>query len=117
MAIHNWNTEGGAKRISATDVGGAVTINSLTGVITTATLTTVAGAVYTLIVTNASVATSDIIQVTLGTYSGTMVTNGLPVLLPVSILGAGSFAIQIVNLHGVNALNGTLKIWFSVLKG
>lgn len=57
---------------------------------------------------------SDVLQVSIMTYSGTFGTNGIPVV-SVSAMGTGSATVQVCNA-GANALSGSLKITFWVLR-
>lgn len=98
----------------ATSITTPVTINSSIGLITTQTTTAAAGGSPTFTVNNNAVTSSSTILVSINDYSGIPATNGLPVILITTILN-GSFAINIMNCHSVNALNGTLDIVFQVL--
>lgn len=100
----------GVKTASAT--AGAATLNQPSGVITSEALTTAAAAVYTLTLTNSKIAATDIVQVTVG--NGTN-TQGIPVLSSV-VPAADSVVIRIANLHSAQALNGTPKVYFTVIK-
>ncbi len=98
---------------AATAAAGAVTLNAVAGTITTESLTTAAGAAYTLTFTNSQIlGTSLIIPiVTLGTS-----TQGVPVVITVTA-GSGSATIVVRNDHGSLAFNGTLKIQFLLIGG
>lgn len=97
---------------TATATGGAATLNQPSGVITTAALTTAAGAAYTLTLTNSKIAAADVVlfSVQNGTNTQGTVVQGR------ATPGAGSVVITVNNLHASEALNGTLKISFAVLK-
>lgn len=89
----------------------AVTINADTGVISTVS-STLAGSSATLFtVNNSAVAATSTVLVDLQGYSGTMVTNGFPAV-SVNSVSAGSFVVQILNVHPTNALAGVLQIGF-----
>lgn len=103
----------------ATDVGtgtassAAVTINDLMGLITTESLTTAQNAVATVTLTNSKVAAGDLVFATLG--NGTN-TQGTPVLTSATVT-ASTVVFKISNMHASDqALNGTLKIGFMVVK-
>ena len=97
---------------TATGAAGAVTINAMSGVITTESLSTAAAAEGTYTITNSYVAAADIVLVSIG--NGTNTTLGAAV---VSVTpGAGSFTVSYTNVHAASALNGTLKIFFVVIK-
>lgn len=94
-----------------TAAAGAVTINDYSGTVTTASLTTAAGAIYTLTLTNSTIDANSMVFASI--RSGTNTTA--PVLLTEVQPGAGTCDILILNGHGGNALNGTLLIDFMVI--
>lgn len=100
----------GTKTASAT--AGAATLNKDAGVITSEALTTAAGAAYTLTLSNTSIAAAD--QVLASLQNGTN-TQGIPVIERVTP-GSNQVVIVVRNLHASEALNGTIKISFAVLK-
>lgn len=97
---------------TATATAGAATLNNSVGKITTAALTTAAGATYTLTLTNSKIAAADIVlaSVAFGTA-----TAGMPVVCRVKP-AAGSCTIVIQNIHASAALDGTLVISFVTVK-
>lgn len=97
---------------TATASAGAATLNKNSGVITTESLTTAATAEYTLTLTNDQIAATDIV---LANIVGGTNSAGAPVIRQ-AVPAAGSVVITVRNVHGTNALNGTLKIAFAVLK-
>jgi len=106
---------GQATVAQSTNVNTNVTCNGASGVITTQTATTGATTVesgFTL--NNSRITASSVIHVQIIGYSGTLFTNGVPNLV-VAAPGAGTVVIRIANMHGVNALNGTMRIHFAVL--
>lgn len=97
-----------------TSITTGVTINDVSGVITTVAATTANNAADTFTVTNDRVlATSVVLAVVVG-YSGTIATNGFPAVI-VQNIGAGSFDMTLYNPHGTAALSGTVDIAFHVL--
>lgn len=100
----------GTKTASAT--AGAATLNKDAGVITSEALITAAGAVYTLTLTNSSIAAAD--QVFASVCYGTA-TAGMPAITTVTP-AAGSVVIKVQNVHASAALDGTIKIAFLVAK-
>jgi hypothetical protein len=90
------------------------TCNGQRGIVTTGTLATAAATDATFTINNSSVTTSSLVQCTDQGYSGTLVTNGYPVIMT-CVPGSGSIAVHITNTHASNALNGTVKIGFAVL--
>lgn len=100
----------GTKTAAAT--AGAATLSKSAGVITSEALVTAAGAIYTLTLTNTTIAAAD--QVMASVQLGTA-TTGMPVVTTVTP-GAGSVVIVVQNIHASAALNGTIKIAFLVMK-
>lgn len=98
---------------TATASAGAATLNSGYGVVTSEALTTAAGAVYTLTLTNSAIAATDVVLVTVGNGTNTTVGPSLAGVTP----AAGSVTIVVRNTHASSALNGTIKVAFSVIKG
>ena len=98
---------------AATATTGAATCNALAGVVTSEALTTAQNAIYTLTITNSLVAAADFVEATV--EDGTN-TQGTPMLGTVKA-GAGSIVIKVINKHATaEALNGTLKVKFRVIK-
>lgn len=104
-----WNLDGG----TASATAGAATLNKSSGIITSEALTTAQNALYTLTLTNSVIVATDIVFTTLA--NGTN-TQGTPVVVRVTP-GSGSVVIIVKNMHdAAQALNGTIKIGFVVLK-
>ena len=98
---------------TASASAGAATLHKYSGVVTSEALTTAQNAKYTLTLTNRLIEVGDMVQVTIG--NGTN-TQGTPVLQTVTP-AAGSVAIVVANKHdSAQALNGTLKFAFNVIK-
>lgn len=93
---------------AATASSGAATLNTGSGVITSESLTTAAGATYTLTLTDSQIAATDIVQATVSLGSA---TTGIPTVATVKP-AAGSVTIVIQNIAASAALNGTIKIAF-----
>lgn len=91
----------------------AVTANGNCGKITMfGNLTTAAGGTSSAFTVNNSACTAtSAVEARVTNYTGTYSTNGIP-LAVVSAISAGSFALQISNVHGTNALSGTCTIDF-----
>lgn len=104
---------GNTAKATGTSAAGAITMNAGRGVITTESLSTAAGAVYTLTLTNSRIAAADIViaQCRVG---GTNTTVG-PAVVTVTP-AAGSAVINIRNTHAASALNGTIAVDFLVIK-
>lgn len=96
----------------ATAVAGAATLNKDAGVITSESLSTAAGAAYTLTLTDSSIASAD--QVFASVQYGTATTGAPDVTLVTP--GSGQVVIIIQNIHATAPLNGTIKIAFAVFK-
>lgn len=88
---------------------GAVTINKNSGVITTTSLTTAAGATSTVTLTNSMIASSSVVLVSL--MGGTNTTLGVQLS---ATAATGSSTITIGNNNASAALNGTLIIGFVI---
>jgi hypothetical protein len=101
--------DGGAvTQITSSSTG--VTLNKLTGQITTVALTTAAAAEERFTVTDSAIAATD--TVALGTtYNGA----GTPMLGVVNVT-AGAFDIVVTNLHASAALNALMVINFAIVK-
>lgn len=104
---------GDATVTQATSITTGVTLNALSGVITTVSATTAAGATSTFTVANSTVAASSVVLLDFN-YAGTWGTNGFPGV-QLGTVSAGSFQVVITNSHGTAALAGVLKIHFAVL--
>ena len=97
---------------AATAVAGAATLNTAMGTITSESITTAAGAPYTLTLTNNHISTATAVLVTVD--NGTNNTAGIEVgrITP----GNGTATILVWNRHATAPLNGTLKISFVVVR-
>lgn len=93
----------------STSTVGAATVNNQTGVITTESLTTAAAATYTFTLTNALINANSVVSVTAG--KGTATTGGLVPIFTTPVAGSAVIIFQNVTLA---ALNGTVKLFFSV---
>jgi hypothetical protein len=95
---------------TASATAGAATLNAQSGTITSEALTTAAGSIYTLTLTDSMVAAASVVLATvqLGTS-----TQGTPQIVSVAPAG-GSVVIKIKNIDGSNAFNGTIKVQFTV---
>ena len=106
---------GGLKQTlgAAAATGGAATLAAIQGKITSEALTTAQNAIYTLTLTNTSIAAADIVLASVA--NGTN-TQGTPVITRIQP-AAGSVVILVSNLHAsAQALNGTIVISFLVVK-
>lgn len=100
----------GGTVVQITSSATGVTVNALSGQITTVALTTAAGVEERFTVTNSQVTAKDCIA--LGTtYNGA----GTPAL-SVANVAAGSFDLVITNLHGSVALNAALTANFAIVR-
>lgn len=102
--------DSGTKTAAAT--AGAATLSKLAGVVTSESITTAAGATYTLTLTNTTIAAAD--QVYVSVQNGTNAA-GLPAVTTVTP-GAGSVVIVIRNAHASAAFSGTIKVAYLVVK-
>ncbi len=94
---------------TATATAGAATLNKLSGVVTSESLTTAAGATYTLTVTDSRIVAAQQVYASVSLGSA---TTGMPVVTTVTP-GAGSLVIVVQNIHASAALNGTIKLAFT----
>lgn len=98
----------------STSLTTAVTLHEISGVITTATATTADDSYEEFKFTNARIVTGCLVLLTLQNYSGTLETNGVPVL-SVQSVASGSCTIRVANVHTANSLNGVLQIGYLVV--
>ena len=89
----------------------AVTLNKQSGVITTDTLLTVAGAEYSLTLTNSLIAATSKVFVSM---TGNNISSGIPMVWAV-VPSAGSAIIYLRNIHASATLNSWVKLSFLVL--
>ena len=93
-----------------------VTINAPSGVITTVSATTPALQAQMFTVNNSTVTSSSTVLTTMTNYSGTLFTNGVPIVQVRSVVN-GAFNIAIANVdarESSTALGGVFKIAFLV---
>lgn len=93
--------------------GGTATLNADSGVITITGLTAAAGTTETATVNNSKVIAKSRVLATINKYTGSIVTNGVPVIATIDASTVGTIKITIANL-GANALNGDVEIAFAV---
>lgn len=102
---------GGASGSAATSVAGAVTLNNATaGIITTESLSTAAGAIYTLTLTSNLIKATSLVLANITLGNGTTGTGVIVHITP----AAGSVVIKVQNIHASAAFNGTMKIGFAI---
>jgi microcompartment protein CcmK/EutM len=98
----------------ATSQTTAVTTTTPAGEITMfGTLTTAANGVVTFKVNNSLVTADSVIIAVINDYSAAFGTAGLP-QVAVDTIAAGSFDLVLLNTHSSAALNGTIKIAYSI---
>lgn len=103
--------EGQTAVTQATSITTGVTVNALSGVITTVSQTVAGGAEAEFTVTNSEVAATDVPVVAIKTH-----TSAGEFIAAVSAVAAGSFKIRLTNLHASTAGNNVLVLNFLVLK-
>jgi hypothetical protein len=96
---------------SGTATGNTVTINNGSGVITTAALSTAAGATQSIVLNNNRIAVGDMIQATLDPNG----SAGTPIVANATIT-AGVATMVVQNIHASAALNSAVKIYFLINK-
>lgn len=116
------NTNGGLDHLTidqgnrnATAAAGAVTLNKMSGVITTEALATAAGAEYVLTLTNTNITYADQVYASVGFVSS---TTGTPVVTRIqqTAVTGNPVQIHIQNVHATAPFNGTLEINFFIVK-
>jgi hypothetical protein len=94
-----------------------VTCNGTKGAITTTTLTTAALNSQVYVINNNLVSATSVVDCSMMAFSQgftATLTTGIPVILGCAA-GTGTISVTIGNLHATQALNGTLKIGFTVV--
>lgn len=103
-------TGAGGAVTQITNASTGVTLNKVSGQITTVALTTAAGAEEVFTVTNSTVAATDVVVVST-TYAG-----GGTIVCSTKKVAAGAFDIVIANLHATAALDAVVVVNFAVIK-
>lgn len=101
----------GAKTATA-DGNVTATLNKSAGVITTGVLSTAAGNLTTMIITNSKIAAADQVFASISNGNNTTGTPAITTVAP----GAGNVTIGIKNIHASAALNGSVLVAFATLK-
>lgn len=104
-------TADGATVTQATSITTGVTINKISGLITTVSSTLAAGSSATFTVSNDNVDTNDLVFINVNQGSSTGIAIGY-----VTNITSNAFDIVIRNIHGATAFNNTIKISFFVVK-
>lgn len=106
-------TGAGGTVTQATSITTAVTLNKLSGTITTVSSTLAAGVDASFTLTNSTIAATDVVLVSIKSYAGT--SDGIPIA-KVQATAAGSC---VINLHnqGAVTLDAVIVINFVVIKG
>ena len=118
---NNWVTKEGTSQgtistvTQITSKTTGVTVNSTQGVITTVTSDVAGLASCTFTVTNNKCTANSNIALWFVDYAGTIVTNGVPLIVGADNRTATGFDIIYYNAHATNALNGVLKIGFKII--
>ena len=95
-----------------TSITTGVTLNTLSGQITTVSSTLAAAAEAAFTVTNSQVTATDTVIANIGSTS----SAGTPAVV-VTAVAAGSFELTLTNLHASSALDNTVTINFAVIGG
>lgn len=106
-----YGTGAGGAVTQITSASTGVTLNKVTGQITTVALTTAAAAEERFTVTNSAVAATDTIVL------GTTYNGAGTAILSVQKIAAGAFDVVISNVHAANAFDALMVINFTVIKG
>jgi ribosomal protein L16/L10AE len=91
--------------------GNSVTINQGAGVVTTASLSTAAGATQAITVANNRIAVGDSVQCTVDPITST----GTPTCANAAVT-AGQIVFTIQNIHASVALNAAVRVYFTLNK-
>jgi hypothetical protein len=110
MILDGVHYKNGGTVTQATSITTGVTLNGLSGRITTVASTLAAAGEATFTVTNSAVAATDVVVLST-TYAG---AGTLEVFC--SQVAAGTFNITLANLHAANALDAAVVINFVVIK-
>lgn len=94
-----------------TNITTGVTLNALSGEITTVSQTVAAAGEADFVVTNNKVAATDVVVACIKTH-----TSAGAFLVAVAAVAAGQFTLRLSNLHASAAGDNVLKISFYVLK-
>lgn len=84
--------------------------------VTTQAYTLASAATSSFTINNSHISSVNNLQATIVDYSGNVVTNGIPLVMLDGITD-GAVTVNVVNIHGANALAGTLTIHFVVTTG
>lgn len=103
--------EGQGAVTQLTSISTGVTLNKLSGAITTVSQTVAAAAEADFTVTNTLVEATDVVVACIKTH-----TSAGTFLVTVATVSAGSFVLRLTNLHAANAGDNVLVINFFVIK-
>lgn len=103
--------EGKAAVTQLTSISTGVTLNALSGEITTVSQTVAAAAEADFVVTNDQVEASDVVVACIKTH-----TSAGTFLVTVAAVAAGQFTLRLTNLHASAAGDNVLVISFFVIK-
>jgi len=104
-------TQGQTAVTQGTNITTGVTCNAYSGVITTVSQTVAAAGEAEFTVTNSKVAATDVVVACIKTH-----TSAGSFIVATSAVAAGSFKLQLTNLHASSAGDNVLVINFIVLK-
>lgn len=95
---------------------GAVTASAASGLLSF-TVSTAAVTCATAVVTNTNVVAGSTVFLEIQKYTGTYFTNGIPIVARTDTSGssAGSFTLNLCNIHATTSLSGSLFVSFFVL--
>ncbi len=98
----------------ATNITTAVSATGSCGIILSQTGTAVAGTTQSFAVNSSYCTANSVVFTHLDKYTGTLSTNGIPVLSVSGITGT-QFTINVSNAHSANALAGRLSIGYLIV--
>lgn len=116
-AATTWVTKEGVSGAitQGTSITTGVTLNTKQGIITTFSASTAGLATCTFTVTNSTVTATSNISVWIVDYAGTIVSNGVPIIVGADNRTSGAFDIIYYNAHATNGLSGVLQIGYQVI--
>lgn len=97
-----------------TSISTAVTCDAVLGRVETVNTTLAANSTVAFTVNCDKIVSSQNIIMSLENYSGTYITNGMPII-EVGNVALGSFTVHLTNIHPSNALSGVITLIFNVV--
>jgi fibronectin-binding autotransporter adhesin len=109
LTVDAFHLDTGTK--TATGNAGQATLNKMSGIVTTESLTIAGGSKTTYLINNSNITSSDVVLVEVGNGTNSTAQPSIGTVTP----GTGSVSIAINNT-AATSVSGTLKLFFAVLK-